>query len=168
MLLWIQFSTWIYLLYTWLYNLLLFLSFLFRPPSTSSSQQKTESPSMKRFTLIREDNSNIPQTSPKLKRASTGSINFSPTTNQEQIVVHPGAVLSIFHLLPAIEQENDSRVCYLYVLPNGQFCLIIGISWNCKNKTIYNLTVGFKIQGNVNVFLWWTRRKKVLFFVLRR
>ena len=32
------------------------------------------------------------------------------THQQDIVVVHPGAVLSIFHLLPAIECEDETRV----------------------------------------------------------
>lgn len=57
-----------------------------------------------------KENSTSPQSSPKQKRASTGSITVSSHTHVDQIIVHPGAVLSLFHLLPAIEYEDDNKV----------------------------------------------------------
>ena len=75
----------------------------------SASQQKTDSPSLKRLTMFKE-NSTSPQSSPKQKRASTGSITVSTHTHVDQIIVHPGAVLSLFHLLPAVEYDDDKRL----------------------------------------------------------
>jgi hypothetical protein len=40
-----------------------------------------------------KENSTSPQSSPKQKRASTGSITVSTHTHVDQIIVHPGAVL---------------------------------------------------------------------------
>jgi hypothetical protein len=57
-----------------------------------------------------KENSTSPQSSPKQKRASTGSITVSTHTHVDQIIVHPGAVLSLFHLLPAVECDDDNRV----------------------------------------------------------
>ncbi|CAE1178568.1 WDFY3 [Acanthosepion pharaonis] len=44
------------------------------------------------------------------KRASTGSINLYLASCQDQIIVHPGAVMSIFHLLPAIEYSPQPKL----------------------------------------------------------
>ena len=43
------------------------------------------------------------------KRSSTGSMGLSLNGQPDPVVVHAGAVLSIFHLLPAIEHQ-DSKV----------------------------------------------------------
>ncbi|XP_052069301.1 WD repeat and FYVE domain-containing protein 3-like isoform X1 [Mytilus californianus] len=74
----------------------------------TSSQAKTDSPSLKRLTMFKES-STSPQSSPKQKRASTGSIPEASHVSADQIIVHPGAVLSLFHLLPAIEHDDDKK-----------------------------------------------------------
>ncbi|XP_069124433.1 WD repeat and FYVE domain-containing protein 3-like isoform X2 [Argopecten irradians] len=92
----------------YLYNMALDI---FDKPGIGGSQgQNTDSPALKRYTMLQTSRDDGVETSPKPKRASTGSINISPTTNQDQVIVHPGAVLSIFHLLPAIEHETSSRL----------------------------------------------------------
>jgi hypothetical protein len=54
------------------------------------------------------------------KRASTGSITFSVNIQCDLIIVHPGAVLSILHLLPAVEFDNQ-----LTVRMGGKFAVVI-------------------------------------------
>ncbi|KAL5018826.1 hypothetical protein ScPMuIL_004548 [Solemya velum] len=69
--------------------------------------QKCDSPSMKRFTVIEAPS---PQSSPKQKRASTGSISLPMAPQPDHVIVHPGAVMSIFHLLPAIEYHESMQM----------------------------------------------------------
>ena len=60
---------------------------------------------MKRFTLVQESGSS-PQSSPRPKRASTGSLSLPLNVVGPEHIIHAGAVMSIFHLLPAIYSEN--------------------------------------------------------------
>ena len=53
------------------------------------------------------ENSISPQSSPKPKRASTGSLSL-PLTTQPEHIIHAGAVLSIFYLLPALYSDKES------------------------------------------------------------
>ena len=67
-------------------------------------QVQTDSPSLKRLTMVQEEEKSR---SVSHKRASTGSITFSVNIQCDLIIVHPGAVLSILHLLPASEFEGQ-------------------------------------------------------------
>lgn len=74
----------------------------FRP--SACLQVQTDSPALKRFTMVQEEEKSR---SLSLKRASTGSITFSVNIQCDLIIVHPGAVMSILHLLPAAELEGQ-------------------------------------------------------------
>lgn len=76
--------------------------FNFRP--SACLQVQTDSPALKRFTMVQEEEKSH---SLSLKRASTGSITFSVNIQCDLIIVHPGAVMSILHLLPAAELEGQ-------------------------------------------------------------
>lgn len=76
--------------------------FNFRP--SACLQVQTDSPALKRFTMVQEEEKSR---SLSLKRASTGSITFSVNIQCDLIIVHPGAVMSILHLLPAAELEGQ-------------------------------------------------------------
>lgn len=78
------------------------MSFIFRP--SACLQVQTDSPALKRFTMVQEEEKSR---SLSLKRASTGSITFSVNIQCDLIIVHPGAVMSILHLLPAAELEDQ-------------------------------------------------------------
>ena len=69
--------------------------------------KKSDSPLTKRHTVFQESPSVSPQSSPKLKRASTGSLSLPVSTAHPEYIIHAGAVLSIFHLLPAVTSDND-------------------------------------------------------------
>ncbi|XP_056017801.1 WD repeat and FYVE domain-containing protein 3-like isoform X2 [Ostrea edulis] len=70
-------------------------------------QVQTDSPALKRLTMVQEEE----KTHSALgKRASTGSITFSVNIQCDLIIVHPGAVLSILHLLPAVEFGDQLTV----------------------------------------------------------
>ncbi|XP_048248442.1 WD repeat and FYVE domain-containing protein 3-like isoform X1 [Haliotis rufescens] len=71
------------------------------------SQVKADSPSMRKHTSSVSDESQINQAALKPKRGSTGSMSLNLTSPSDLIVVHAGAVLSMFHLLPAIELLSD-------------------------------------------------------------
>ncbi|CAI9723395.1 repeat and FYVE domain-containing 3-like isoform X2 [Octopus vulgaris] len=44
-----------------------------------------------------------------VKKSSTDSIKLYLSGSQDQIIVHPGAIMSIFHLLPAIDYSANSK-----------------------------------------------------------
>ncbi|XP_061175428.1 WD repeat and FYVE domain-containing protein 3-like isoform X2 [Saccostrea echinata] len=67
-------------------------------------QVQTDSPALKRLTMVQEEEKSH-TASPK--RASTGSITFSVNIQCDLIIVHPGAVISILHLLPSVEFEGQ-------------------------------------------------------------
>ncbi|ESO89055.1 hypothetical protein LOTGIDRAFT_154132 [Lottia gigantea] len=75
----------------------------------SSNYAKTDSPLLlkKHMSVIEEPCNN--QTLNKPKRGSTGSMNINISSLIDHpVIVHAGAVLSIFHLLPAVEHYSDS------------------------------------------------------------
>ena len=67
--------------------------------------KKSDSPSTKRNTMI-DNNRKSTEMSPKPKRASTGSLGLPLVTHQPEHVIHAGALMSIFHLLPALYSDN--------------------------------------------------------------
>ena len=81
--------------------------YLFRPyiPKPGRQDSKSDSPSLKRYTMLSESGSS-PQSSPQQKRASTGSLSLQFNQAQPEHIIHAGAVMSIFHLLPAIGCQN--------------------------------------------------------------
>jgi len=91
----------------------------FRPNTPSLTQRSTDSPATKRHTVMHESSSS-PQNSPRPKRAaSTGSLNLQLSTNTPDSVIHSGAVMSIFHLLPAITSTDDKLTKALKVFTGG-------------------------------------------------
>ena len=69
---------------------------------------------MKRHTLLSESDA-VPNTSPQHKRASTGSLTLQMAPTQPDHIIHAGAVMSIFHLLPAVG-------CHDYQVPGLKLC----------------------------------------------
>ncbi|KAK3103345.1 hypothetical protein FSP39_018631 [Pinctada imbricata] len=92
---------------------------------------QVDSPKLKRNTMIENDGEGD---SPKPKRASTGSINIPTINHCEQIVVHAGAVLSVFHLLPAVEYDTDHKLTV--GLQNYVAQLVKGILYTERNQQI--------------------------------
>ena len=111
-------------------------------PTTTPQQPKlqVDSPKVKRNTMIQGE-SEASTGPPKPKRASTGSIHLPTVSHCDQIVVHAGAVLSVFHLLPAIEYETDTKVIPSSMCIDLLFMVKIihcNYSWLYKSKPIYN------------------------------
>jgi hypothetical protein len=84
-----------------------FAVFIDLRPYMVASAKKSDSPLTKRHTVFQESPSASPQSSPKLKRASTGSLSLPVNAAHPEFIIHAGAVLSIFHLLPAVASDND-------------------------------------------------------------
>ncbi|XP_041362357.1 WD repeat and FYVE domain-containing protein 3-like isoform X2 [Gigantopelta aegis] len=74
-----------------------------------TSQLKLDGPSARKQTLSVSDESQIDQSPPRPKRGSTGSMVLNLNSHSDLVIVHSGAVLSMFHLLPAIEYEPDKQ-----------------------------------------------------------
>ncbi|KAL3875787.1 hypothetical protein ACJMK2_033704 [Sinanodonta woodiana] len=73
-------------------------------------QSAGDSPSLKRLTVAYEGGLS-PHSSPKPKRASTGSMNTTSLTScPPDLIIHTGAIMSLFHLLPAVECEADKQL----------------------------------------------------------
>ncbi|KAL4240237.1 WD repeat and FYVE domain-containing protein 3 [Mactra antiquata] len=90
----------------------------FDRPYPVSSVVRTDSPHTKRHTVY--DGSSIsPQSSPRPKRASTGSLTLPINTQHPEHIIHAGAVMSIFHLLPAVSSDNDKLSIDLQVFIAG-------------------------------------------------
>ena len=74
------------------------------------SHLRSDSPCLRKYTSMSEEGSGGEKASGmRPKRSSTGSMGLSLNGQPDPVVVHAGAVLSIFHLLPAIEHQ-DSKV----------------------------------------------------------
>lgn len=95
-----------------------FKLFCFRPYPVSTVA-KNDSPVTKRHTVFNDGASVSPQSSPKPKRASTGSLSLPVNTQHPEHIIHAGAVMSIFHLLPAISSDNDKLTVDLQVFLAG-------------------------------------------------
>ncbi|XP_052816149.1 WD repeat and FYVE domain-containing protein 3-like isoform X4 [Mya arenaria] len=89
----------------------------FERPYMLASHKSIDSPATKRHTMIQEKTS--PSTSPKLKRASTGSLSLPLTSPHPDHIIHAGAIMSIFHLLPAVTCEDETLVKELKVFVAG-------------------------------------------------
>jgi len=85
-------------------------------PFIHSSRIAMDSPMMKRNTMIQEGS---PSSSPKPKRASTGSLTLPLTSPHPEHIIHAGAIMSIFHLLPAITCDNDQLTCDMKIYVGG-------------------------------------------------
>ena len=72
-------------------------------PCSPSRRQQTHSLSSSNST---EDEEPVTRTSPS-------SLNLNAAPTPEPIVVHPGLVIAILHLLPSIEHETNVKVRYL-------------------------------------------------------
>ena len=92
---------------------------LYRPylPKPTRQDSKTDSPSIKRHTIL-SDSGTVPTQPPtQVKRASTGSLTLQLTPAQPELIIHAGAVMSIFHLLPAIGSNNyQVRTHYRHII----------------------------------------------------
>ena len=94
-----------------------------------------DSPSLKKHTSVIEDgnqfagapiSSSPPSTvtsSPGMrpKSGSTGSLGlvYSLNPGADPLIVHSGAILSIFHLLPALEDLSNAKVrCWVFNRPS--------------------------------------------------
>lgn len=77
-----------------------------------------DSPATKRHTVV-HDSGPSPGSSPKPKRASTGSLNLPLAPQTPDTVIHAGAVMSIFHLLPAVTSSDDKMTKALKVFIAG-------------------------------------------------
>ncbi|KAK7508020.1 hypothetical protein BaRGS_00000985, partial [Batillaria attramentaria] len=74
------------------------------------SHLRTDSPCLRKHTSLAEESSGQEKpAATRPKRSSTGSLGLSLNGQPDPVVVHAGAVLSIFHLLPAIE-HSDHKV----------------------------------------------------------
>ncbi|XP_035824115.1 WD repeat and FYVE domain-containing protein 3 isoform X2 [Aplysia californica] len=88
------------------------------------SQLKTDSPCLKKHTSVIDEsliNSTISSSSPptptsslssamRPKSGSTGSLSLNLNAGVDPLLVHAGAVLSIFHLLPAVEHPDHAQL----------------------------------------------------------
>lgn len=84
-----------------------------------SGSKRSDSPLTKRHTVFQESPSSSPQSSPKLKRASTGSLSLPVNAVHPEYIIHAGALMSIFHLLPAIYSDSDRLTKDLKVFVGG-------------------------------------------------
>lgn len=71
------------------------------------SHLRIDSPCLRKHSsLVEEGSSGEKTVAVRPKRSSTGSMGLSLNGQPDPVVVHAGAVLSIFHLLPKIDHEN--------------------------------------------------------------
>ncbi|KAI8741991.1 WD repeat and FYVE domain-containing protein 3 isoform X1 [Biomphalaria glabrata] len=77
--------------------------------------KSSDSPCLKKYTSVIEDSqpSSPPASSSmRPKSGSTGSMSISLSGGADPIIVHSGAILSIFHLLPAIEDPDNFQASW--------------------------------------------------------
>lgn len=91
---------------------------IFFRPTVVPVGKAVDSPATKRHTVV-HDGSPSPSSSPKPKRASTGSLNLPLAPQTPDTVIHAGSVMSIFHLLPALTSSDDKLTKALKVFVAG-------------------------------------------------
>ncbi|XP_076455501.1 WD repeat and FYVE domain-containing protein 3-like isoform X2 [Babylonia areolata] len=78
------------------------------------SHLRSDSPCLRKHTSMTEEGSGGEKASgTRPKRSSTGSMGLSLNGQPDPVVVHAGAVLSMFHLLPAIEHQDKKMALEL-------------------------------------------------------